>query len=195
MLPNGQTGGQTGPGTGPVTVHLVTGPIHYDFLLPADAATRAAFGFANAAGLPMEAEAVEWLVVGWGAEAFYTQTGTWRDLKPGPLWKAVTGDASVLRVALAGRLGDLPVQSLHLTHAEYHRLREAILQSLAQPAKAAPGHGDWDRFFAAKGRFHLLRTCNVWIGDVMERAGLRFGRWTPLPFAVTLSLRVFQGGG
>lgn len=57
-----------------------------------------------------------------------------------------------------------------------------------------PGFGPTDRFFAAHGRFDILRTCNTWISDMLRAAGLRFGAWTPTPYAVTLSLVRFAPG-
>lgn len=191
LLPNGADGG----GTGRVTVHLVAGPIHYDFLLPADAQTRRDFAFAEAAGVPLGAPGVEWIVVGWGSEAFYTATGSYADLRVRTVWRAAVGDGSVVRVSVAGRLGARESQVLRLTKAEYARLRAAILASVETPVPV-PGAGlsAFDAFFPAKGRFHVLRTCNVWVAGVMRSAGLRFGRWTPTPYAVTLAARVFQRG-
>jgi hypothetical protein len=52
-----------------------------------------------------------------------------------------------------------------------------------------------DGFFAAKDRFHLFRTCNVWLSDLLAKAGVPFGRWTPTPFAVRLAFRRFGPQG
>ncbi len=188
LWPNGHAGG----GDGPVTVWLVAGPIHYDFLLPNDAETRAAFDFAAAAGVPLGDPGAAWIVAGWGARAFYTATGGYADVQAGPVWRAVTGDRSVLHVSVAGGPGPRG-RPLDLTEAEYARLRAAILASAPEPDLiAGAGFTAYDRFFAARGRFHLLRTCNVWVAEVLAEAGVRFGRWTPTPYAVTLSLAAYQ---
>ncbi|MGR3369369.1 MAG: TIGR02117 family protein [Sagittula sp.] len=190
LWPNDRTGG----GDGPVNVWLLSGPIHYDFLLPADPATVAAFGFAERAGVPLSDPRVEWIVVGWGARAFYTATESYADLGAATVWRAVSGDEAVLHVSVAGALGDgSGARPLRLTAAEYGRLRDAILASAPAPDPVPDaGFGPYDRFFAATGRFHLFRTCNVWVAEVLDRAGIRFGLWTPTPFAVTLSLARFQ---
>ncbi|TNF60543.1 MAG: TIGR02117 family protein [Rhodobacteraceae bacterium] len=186
---------------GPVTIHLVTGPIHYDFLLPLDAQTRARFAAMNDPGLPLEAPGAEWLVAGWGARDFYTTTGTYRDLSPRAVWRAATGDASVIRLGLAGPLtGEVPVRSIAMDRVTYDRLLDAILADFARDAAGRPialdhpGFSDVDMFFEARGRFHLFRTCNTWIGRVLRDAGLRFGAWTPLPLSVGLAQRVHLGG-
>jgi hypothetical protein len=45
-----------------------------------------------------------------------------------------------------------------------------------------------DVFYSAVGRFHVLSTCNVWVGQKQADAGFGLGIWTPTPYAVTLSL-------
>ena len=52
----------------------------------------------------------------------------------------------------------------------------------------AAGFTDTDRFFEARGRFRIFRTCNTWISRILRAAGLRFGIWTPTRYAVTLSV-------
>ncbi|SMX29811.1 hypothetical protein TRP8649_03950 [Pelagimonas phthalicica] len=187
VWPNGQSGG----GQGNVIVHLVPGPIHYDFLLPADERTRAVFGFSDAAQHP----GARWVVVGWGARGFYTATGDYTDLRADVIWQAATGDQSVMRIDVAGKLPkEVTRRVLHLTEAEYERLLTVIRGEFAEKRPiAGAGLSATDQFFAARGRFHLFRTCNVWVAEVMAQAGLRFGRWTPAPFAVTLSAWIFQG--
>lgn len=192
LIPNGEHGG----GEGAVTVYFLNGPIHYDILLPADPVTRAKFGFAQQAGVPIDAPAVEWIVVGWGSRAFYTSAHSYTDISARALWSAVTGDDSVLRIAVAGDISQLPAREIRVTIDEYSRLRAAILASVpeARPIAGA-GFSRWDAFFEARGRFHLFRTCNVWLAGVMREAGLRFGRWTPTPYAVTFSRWLYQGRG
>lgn len=171
----------------------MSGPIHYDFLLPADDATREMFDFARNAGVPLDHPGVDWIVVGWGAHGFYTETGGYRDVSVGTVWKAVTGDSAVLHVSVAGPLGDMKTREIRLTEEEYARLITAIRQSVAaSPKDIGISFGEWDRFFPAKGRFHILNTCNVWVARMMRQAGLRFGRWTPTPFAVSISAKLYQ---
>lgn len=188
LWPNGETGG----GAGEVTVYLVAGPIHYDFLLPADAETLEAFDFARG-HVPLDAPGVDWVVVGWGSRAFYTATGGYSDLSLGTVWRAATGDGSVLHVSVAGDVTGLVDRQLSLTAEEYRALRAAILSTAPDPTPiAGAGFSEWDAFFEAGGRFHLFRTCNVWVAEVLRAAGLRFGRWTPTPYAVTLSRLIHQ---
>ena len=174
-----------------VEIVLIAGPIHYDLLLPLDDDTRAAFGFVADAGVPLNG--ADWLVVGWGSRAFYTATADYTDLDIAVIWEAASGDASVLRFDVA--YGDWSVYGITvpLSVDQYARLRGEILQDLARDplgfAQLVPGASltATDVFFAADSRFSILRTCNVWVGEVLRAVGVPMGVWTPTPYAVTLS--------
>lgn len=179
------------PGT-PVEIVLISGPIHYDLLLPLDAGTKSRLGWLRRTGVSIDHAGAEWLVVGWGAREFYTITGGYTDVRPRAVWRALTGDSAVLRVSLAGALPpDTEARRLSIDPTQYAALIRTIEDSLPYgrntPALDIKGFSEFDRFFPAKGRFHAFNTCNVWIGKVLRQAGIRFGRWTPTPYAVSLS--------
>ena len=174
-----------------VTVILVAGPIHYDILLPADPETVQAFAFLEDAGIAVRT--ADWLVVGWGSRSFYMQTGTYQDLDAGVVWDAANGDASVFRFDVA--YGDWASAGVPVTisRAQLALLRGQVLQGLSRDDDGLPVHilgaglTGTDVFFEAQSRFSILRTCNVWIGEVLRGAGVKMGVWTPTPYAVTLS--------
>lgn len=178
-------------------IGLIRGPIHYDFLLPLDAATRQAFAFAAAdPGLPVMDPGATWLLAGWGSRAFYTTTGRYSDVSAATAWQAATGDSAVMHLAVWGNPpADLPgLTWLDMTPAAFAALRDGILDSFARDAAGAPmplplpGFGPSDAFWAGTGDFSLLYTCNVWLGERLRAAGLPFGLWTPLPQSVDLAL-------
>lgn len=176
-------------------IALARGPIHYDILLPLTPDTRAAFGFAEAAGLPVNHPQAEWLVVGWGAAGFYTTVGSYGDVTAPVLWRAVTGDDAVMRLDLAGDVsGVQSLRWLDASPAQIATLRGTILAAMARDAADQPiaastaGWSASHRFFAATGRFNIFHTCNAWTGETLRQAGFAFGLWTPTPQAVTLSL-------
>jgi uncharacterized protein (TIGR02117 family) len=177
------------PGPGVHRIGLAAGPIHYDILLPLTAPVRDRFAFAETAGVPVRYPQAEWLVVGWGAQGFYTSTRTLADMAAGTILQAATGDAAVLRLDALGPLPpDAPVTWLALSDAALVALAETIAAEAGSEALAHPGFTDTDAFWPAAGRFHLMRTCNVWVGERLRAAGLRLGAWTPTPQAVRLSL-------
>jgi len=170
---------------------LARGGIHYDILLPLDDDTRIQFGFLSQTRLPLHSG--EWLSVGWGSEAFYTSTGTYTDIALGAVFKAVTLDRSVFRFEVYGALPDHPdLHRVPISDAQLNALRASIyndLDMITIPIETE-GFSETDVFFAAQGAFHLLQTCNVWVGQKMRAAGFDFGVWTPTPYAVTIAAHV-----
>ncbi len=193
--------GPAAPRDGPAEhdVLLVHGPIHYDLLIPIDDMSRAQFAPLVQSGVQLDHPNARWLVVGWGARQFYTQTPSYREMRLSAIWRGMIGDRSVLRFDVVGALrADLPLRRLSLTDTEYGALLHTIWRSLELKENGMPkrlpdvGYGPTDGFYSAKGKFSLLRTCNVWIGDQLRQAGLRFGLWTPMIFSVSLSFDLYQ---
>lgn len=173
---------------------LLSGPIHYDILLPLNQAVRERFDFAQNAGLALDQPLARWLVVGWGAQDFYTSTGTYGDVEARAVLRGIFGDRSVMRLDLAGDIPiDVSAHPVSLTPGEFNRLLDAIAGSFTRDGKGNPlplatnGLSGTDAFFVARGNFNLLNTCNVWVGKMLRAAGLEFGFWTPLPMSVRLS--------
>ncbi len=176
-------------------VGLVRGPIHYDFLIPLSPETRTHFAYAEDAGVPVYNPDAEWLVLGWGAEGFYTTTGTMADMSAGTVLRAAWGDAAVIRLDVAGNVQGVPGLSfITLSDPQFAALLSAIDASFQQDQTAMPiplpydGFTSTDAFFAARGDFNLFHTCNAWVGETLRAAGVPFGIWTPTPQAVSFSL-------
>jgi uncharacterized protein (TIGR02117 family) len=174
---------------------VLSNPIHSDIAIAIDPAILARFSKLAEAGLPVDLSGARYLVFGWGSRAFYIETPTWGDLKPGPLFTALTWDQSVMHVGVAGDLGSgpEPVRDFRVTDAQFERLLTFIEQSFVQGADgplAIPGaaYGDFDQFFEAKGPFTALLGCNTWTAAALREAGLRTGWWTPIPQTLGLSL-------
>lgn len=174
-----------------VEIALLYGPIHVDFLLPATAETRDALQFARAGGVQVNHADVGYFIVGWGARDFYTSTPQWSDLNARATLRAITGDASVLRVdVVAPNIAFNQLPRLSLSADQYTALLAGITASATPDAVGveARGHRGTSGFVEARGRFHILRTCNTWVGRVLRGAGVPMGVWTPTPYAVRLSL-------
>ncbi len=185
---------------GSIDVLLVGRKIHYDILLPANLQTRSALRFTANGGVPVDHPGVEWFLIGWGAKQFYTSAGSYSDVKATAVLRAITGDDAVMRVDVLGQLHfNAPVQRLSLTHVQYNALLASLTESFTRDNFGQaqvldhPGFTDTDRFFHANGHFSALRTCNVWLGDQLRNAGVRFGVWTPTIWSFGMSLQEHHG--
>jgi uncharacterized protein (TIGR02117 family) len=175
------------------TILFLTNPIHTDIAIPIDAGTRQQFGYLAGAGLPSTDP--EALIFGWGSRAFYIETPTWSELKPGPVLAALTLDRSVMHVSVAGEIdpSDPAVTLYRLGEAEFDRLTGFIAASFTQGPDGPvfiqdTAYGPDDGFFEANGVFNALLGCNTWTARALREAGLRTGWWNPLPATLALSL-------
>ena len=190
-----------GPGpdlSGPLTrqIGLLQGPIHTDILIPLTPETRARFGFAEAAGVPLNHPDARWLLLGWGSAAFYTTAGTYADITASAVLTAATGDSAVIRLDALGPLPPLEnLRVLRLSEAQFQALLAQASATFASETKLPqPGFTGTDAFFPAHGHFSALRTCNVWLGETLRASGIPFGLWTPANWSVTLSLKRHLSG-
>lgn len=188
-----------GDGANTHRVLLLYNPIHTDIAFPAEPDVLERFDFLSDTGLPVGHPQVRWIVIGWGGRSFYLETPTWADLKPIPLFKALTIDRSVMHVALAGDIDPAlaNVDELQVPERSYDQMLEFALGSFARDTAGAPlsidgaGYGDFDRFFEAHGWFNAVAGCNTWTASALRTAGIRTGLWNPLPVSLRLSLRLF----
>jgi uncharacterized protein (TIGR02117 family) len=185
----------TPPGPPTQSIALIAGPIHTDILLPLTPATRTAFAFAQADGLPISNQNAQWLIVGWGARGVYTTLGDWGDVRLPILLRAVTGDSAVIRLDVAGAFDMTGVATIPVTDAQLATLTQTVRTAMTGAALPDAGFTDTDRYYPATGTFNILRTCNVWVGETLRNAGIPFGIWTPTPTAMRLSLWRFHSPG
>jgi uncharacterized protein (TIGR02117 family) len=185
------------PGPGPDnsgppahSIGLLQGPIHTDILFALTPETHALFAFAEAAGVPVTHPEARWLMFGRGSAAFYTTAGTYADITAGAVLTAATGDSAVIRLDVTGPLTAMEnLRFLQLSEAQFQALLGQTTATFASETPLHhPGFTGSDAFFPAYSRFHLFRTCNVWLGETFRAAGIPFGLWTPANWSVTLSL-------
>lgn len=180
------------------TVLVLSSEIHTDLALPAAPDVVARFAFMAEDGLDPKLPGVEYLIAGWGGRSFYIETPTWSDLKPGPVFSALTLDRSVMHVGLAGEIdkNHPTVTAIELDEASFERLIQSVLASFTRTSGGSPvvvagaNYGDYDLFYEAEGWFNAIVGCNVWTARMLRQAGLRTGWWTPLPVLLTTSLEL-----
>ena len=186
----------------PTSRHIlvVANTLHTDIAIPIDAQSLSAFGFLAETTVPIGHPNARWLLIGWGGRSFYLETPTLADIKPGPTFRALTIDSSVMHVDVLGEIvpGSPAVTDLAITEAAYANLLAEISASFARKDGAVQpidgfAFGSTDKFFEGVGSFNALLGCNVWTSRMLRSAGIRTGLWNPLPNALTLSLGLFNG--
>ncbi len=181
------------------SIFLLTTLLHADFVVPVDDQTREAFAFLRGTGVPIDHLDLEFLVFGWGSRAFYTQTPSLADIRPGPMLRAVTGDSSVMHV-----FGLRTVESIvdkvevRLSEEGHARLLAFLAASFERQGEAPlvlsePGFNG-GRFFAALGGFDIIRPCNIWVARGLRQAGVSTGIWTPTTWSLLAGMR-WHGDG
>lgn len=187
--------GQVPGEDGTVAIYVMSNGFHSDIVVPSLSDTKDWRPLMQASPITADSLDAPLIAFGWGSEAAYTQLGTLADLSAGLMLKAVAFDHSVvhLQPLAAIRTGE-GVRQFRLTRDGYRSLVGHIEDSL-QPggngepvALAGVTHGTGDAFLRGRERFWLLRSCNVWVGEALRKAGLSVGLWTPLAQSLMWSL-------
>lgn len=178
---------------------VLKNPIHTDIAIPVDDAVRQRFRFLVDAGIPADSPEVRYIVFGWGGRAFYLETPTWSELKAVPVMKALTIDASVMHVDVAGDIAESrpDVAGFDIGEEHFTALLDFIDASFQQGPKGPilvpdAAYSRFDGFYEAKGHFNALVGCNIWTAAALRTAGLRTGWWNPLPVSLGLSMRLYN---
>ncbi|RWX68132.1 MULTISPECIES: TIGR02117 family protein [unclassified Mesorhizobium] len=186
-------------GEGSRRILVLSNPIHTDIAIPVDEEVRRRFHFLTDAGIPADVPEVRYIVFGWGGRAFYLETPTWSELKAVPVLKALTLDASVMHVDVAGAISEPhpDVAGFDIDDDRFSALLDYIAASFRQGPNGPmaidnTGYSRFDRFYEANGHFNALVGCNTWTAAALRTAGLRTGWWNPLPVSLGWSMRLYD---
>lgn len=179
-----------------IEIHLVTNGVHAGFAVPlvnGIADLRADFPLPP--GVAEERDI--FVMVGWGDRLVYTETPTWRDLKPLSAVTALLGlNSTVMHVEHIRRPApSAQFVSTRIDENGYRRLIGHVRASLRRDAHgrairlAGISHGRKDAFYEALGRYTLIYTCNEWVREGLAIAGVRTAVWAPLDTALFWQLR------
>ncbi|MER9136535.1 TIGR02117 family protein [Mesorhizobium sp. M0830] len=177
---------------------VLKNPIHTDIAIPIDDAVRQRFHFLVDAGIPADSPEVRYIVFGWGGRAFYLETPTWSELKAVPVIKALTVDASVMHVEVAGDIIKSPdIAGFDIGEKRFTALLDFIDASFERGPTGPilvpdAANSRFDGFYEANGYFNALVGCNIWTAAALRAAGLRTGWWNPLPVSLGLSMRLYN---
>lgn len=138
----------------------------------------------------------KYLSFGWGDKDFYMSVTTLSDIKFSTTFKAAfLPTHSVMYVKGYRALPkNIEVNCIKVDKANYLRLIEFIeasfqLNKNARITRIGNGHTSNAGFYAAKGNYSILRTCNTWTGDALRKADINTPVWDALSFAIMFHLK------
>ncbi len=127
------------------------------------------------------------VAVSWGEREVFLNTPTWGDLAISSALRAAVGGDGLIHASHYVRPAPGPSnRPLRLSEEQYAKL-VAIIEAQIPPYEGRetyPGYGTYDVFYDAPGTYHLGNTCNQWTSNTLAAAGVKIGRWTPLPGGV-----------
>lgn len=165
--------------------------VHVDIVLPAVGGGRDWFGYFPPQDFAGDVTGASHVALGWGARGFFATTPEWRDIRPVPVLRALLWlDRSVLHVSYHGDpQGRANCRALSTDGTGTEALFRFIDQSLdlvqGRPHhEILAGYGPFDAFYAANGRYSLVRTCNIWSAEALRASGQPTAYWSPFSFQV-----------
>lgn len=175
-------------------IFLVSNGLHLDIIIPVNL---------------LEEELVEelsaptntrYLSFGWGDRAFYLQTPTWKELRPGVVLRALfLKTEAAMHLTFYFRRND-SWQGLRLCEEQLEALMAYLSDSFARNSNqmlveiGGAGYTSYDRFYEANGYFHLFGTCNDWINRGLKRAQVKASLWSPFDFGVLYHVKKASKG-
>jgi uncharacterized protein (TIGR02117 family) len=175
------------PTPGGVAIAVCSNGVHTDFVLPVtmdEVDWHAVFAPLQ---FPTDVTGFDHIGVGWGDLDFYRTTPYWRDFDIGTALHALSGlGPAALHVQYRpGPGANERCARAEISVLQYRALANYISGTVASVERpAGAGYGATDLFYPARGHFSLFKSCNVWIGQGLQAAGLPSGLWTPFAFQV-----------
>ena len=166
-----------------ITIMVETNGIHTALVLPLVTPQKDWRADFPASDLGAPDQPYTHVSVSWGQRDVFLDTPTWWDLRPRTVWHAALGSNALLHVAHYVRPAPATdIRPLRLRPQEYARLVAAIEAQILPSARRRtyPGYFAQDAFYDTGGSYHAGNTCNQWTSDMLARAGVKTGLWTPL---------------
>lgn len=145
--------------------------------------------------LPLKRETLgkfNYLAIGWGEKNFYLQTPTMSDLTFPTFVKALfIPSEAAMHVEYRRHSPPLSedVSSIMISEEMYQELVAYILEHFViengEPKIFFDrGYHEYDDFYAAYGKYHMLWTCNNWTNTGLKKIGVKNSLWTPMDWGV-----------
>lgn len=172
-----------------IEVFLTSNAVHADIIVPKTTEVVDWAAKFQGAEFSRDISDATHVAFGWGDRGFFLETQTWDDLKLSVAANALLMPSeSCLHVSFVGPVFYYPnAASVKISPAQYQSLVDHIDRTFVVGDSGSyvqiPGYAysDRDAFFRGKGRYHLLNTCNSWVGRGLKSAGVRAPWFSPMP--------------
>ena len=171
-----------------ITLYIVSSAVHADIIVPISTDVvdwEQEFANVRFGGDVSDETHVAF---GWGDRGFFLETPTWDDLKFSTAANALLlPSGSCVHVDFTRPEYYSDASSVTVSEEQYRELVRFFKETMKYDE-----NGDYrqihgyaysftDAFFEAKGQYHLLNTCNSWVGRGLKTAGVRVPWLSPLP--------------
>jgi uncharacterized protein (TIGR02117 family) len=179
-----------------VKLFVISNGVHTDIILPVKTEVKDWTKIFPKDNFSVTDTSYNYISFGWGDKGFYLQTPTWNDLKFSTAFKAAFGlSETAMHVSYVKekkqqneRCRELKIDSLrykqliHFIEASFD-IKKDGLELINHP-----GYGHFDRFYEAKGRYSLFKTCNIWTNNALVEIKVQTALWSPLAEGLMASL-------
>jgi len=171
-----------------ITIYVVSNEVHADIIVPVKTSIIDWSEELGGATFVGDVSLASHAAFGWGDKGFFLETETWDDFKLSVAANALLlPSESCMHVAFTSPEYFTDAASVKISEAQYQKLVDHIQQSFKQDADeqavqiSGRAYSTTDAFFEANGRYHLLNTCNSWVGRGLKSAGVRVPWLSPMP--------------
>ena len=183
------------PAADGIEIMVVSNPVHADIVLPVVSSVIDWRDHFPPEAFRGDTAGATHVAIGWGDKGFFIETPTWNDLKVSTAAHALFWPSGTcLHVVMLESPNFTDGRSVKISDQQYRQLTEFILASFQKNQQGekvqivGESYSDNDAFYEALGTYHLLNTCNSWVGRALRTAGVRCGWLTPMPKTIYLFL-------
>ena len=168
-----------------VPIFVETNGVHVSLILPAAAAGEDLSDLIRPEQLSNPDLYGTHFMIGWGHGAVYRNAQTWGDVRSGDIGSAIIGsDDTTLHIYhLINPKPSSVRKRFYVTDAQFQSIvaeARASFKLNNGRSKAYPAYAPNNLFYDSVGRYSAIYTCNEWTADVLRKAGVKVGVWTPM---------------
>lgn len=171
-----------------VRIYLVSSAVHADIIVPIESEQKDWMPQFADKTFRSDVSSQSHVAFGWGDKGFFLETETWNDFKLTTAANALfLPSASCMHVTFTRPEYMANKVAVTISPQEYQKLvsfiESSFMKDEADGFLQIDGYAYSynDAFFEAHGQYHLLNTCNSWVGRALRQAGVRAPLLSPLP--------------